>query len=40
MTREPDRGMFSVCENDPAIYADMPRFEPYVYSEEAADAFF
>lgn len=40
MTRELNREMFSSWENDPAIYADMSLFEPYVYSEEAADAFF
>ena len=35
-----DQEFFRGYENDPAMYADDSEFQPYVYSDEAADRFF
>ena len=40
MTRELCRRLFSGWQNDPAIYADMGLFRPYVYDEAAVDRYF
>lgn len=37
MTRELCHRFYREFENDPAIYADMSRFAPYVYDEAAVD---
>ena len=37
MTRELCHQFYQEFENDPAIYADMSRFGPYVYDEAAVD---
>ena len=39
MTGEMYRRYFSEYENDPALYADKSRFEPYVYSEEKVERY-
>ena len=40
MTRELCHQFFREHESDPAVYEDESRFQPYVYSEEAADSFY
>ena len=40
MTRELCRQFFRGHESDPAVLADESQFQPYVYSEEAADRFY
>ena len=40
MTRELCHQFFLEHESDPAVYEDETQFQPYVYSEEAADSFF
>lgn len=40
MTRALCRQFFRGHESDPAVYADETTFQPYVYSEEAADSFY
>ena len=40
MTRELCHQFFREHESDPAVYEDESQFQPYVYSEEAADSFF
>ncbi len=40
MTRELCHQFFCEHESDPAMYEDESRFQPYVYSSEAADRFY
>lgn len=40
MTREACHALFRGWENDPAIYADLTRFKPYVYDPQAVDRYF
>ena len=40
MTRELCHQFFREHESDPAVYEDESQFQPYVYSEEAADSFY
>ena len=40
MTRELCHQFLREHENDPALYEDESKFQPYVYSEEAADNFY
>ena len=40
MTRELCHQFFREHESDPAVYEDESRYQPYVYSEEAADSFY
>ena len=40
MTRELCHQFFRGHESDPAVLADESQFQPYVYSEEAADRFY
>lgn len=40
MTRELCHPFFREYESDPAVYADESQFQPYVYTEEAADSFY
>ena len=40
MTRELCHQFLREHESDPAVYKDESQFQPYVYSEEAADSFF
>ena len=40
MTRELCHALFRGWQNDPAIYADMSLYRPYVYDEAAVDRYF
>ena len=40
MTRALCHQFFREYESDPAMYTDETQFQPYVYSEEAADSFY
>ena len=40
MTRELCSQFFREYENDPAMYSDESRLQPYVYSDEAAEDFY
>ena len=40
MTRELCHQFLREHENDPAVYEDESQFQPYVYSQEAADSFY
>ena len=40
MTRELCHQFLREHESDPALYEDESQFQPYVYSEEAADSFY
>ena len=40
MTKELCRKLYMDWENDPAIYADKDKFEPYIYNEAAVDMYF
>lgn len=40
MTRELCHQFFREHESDPSVYEDESQFQPYVYSEEAADNFY
>ena len=40
MTRELCHKFFREYESDPALYEDESLFQPYVYSEEAAESFY
>ena len=40
MTRELCHQFFREHESDPAVFEDESQFQPYVYSEEAADSFY
>ena len=40
MTKELCHQFFRDHESDPAVYEDESQFQPYVYSEEAADSFY
>ncbi len=40
MTRELCHQFFREHESDPAVYSDESQFQPYVYSEEAAESFY
>ena len=40
MTRELCRQFFRDHQSDPAVYEDETMFQPYVYSDEAADSFY
>ena len=40
MTRERSHAFYRAYENDPALFMDMDRFEPFVYRPEWVDARF
>lgn len=40
MTRELCQELYKDWQNDPAIYMDMDKFEPYHYNEAAVDRYF